>query len=59
MLEAHIRTLTSVSPVLAEGLLSEVTVHLSVTVCLAAVFDSECWALLAKPPGWDAVFYRH
>lgn len=36
--------------VLAEGLLSEVSVHLSMTACLADVFDSECWAMLAKPP---------
>lgn len=41
-----------------EGLLSEVTVHLSVTACLAGMFDSECWAMLAKPLRWDAVFYR-
>lgn len=41
---------------LAEGLLSEVRVHLSVTACLAGVFDSECWAILAKPTHWDAVF---
>lgn len=52
--------LTSVSSgtVLAEGLLSEVSVHLSMTACLAGVFDSECWAVLAKPPRWKAVFYR-
>lgn len=41
----------------AGGLLSEVTVHLSMTSCLAGMFDSECWAMLAKPPRWDAVFY--
>lgn len=42
---------------LAEGLLSEVSVHLSMTACLADVFDSECWAMLAKPPRWDAVSF--
>lgn len=36
-------------PVLAEGLLSGIRVHLSVTAALAGLCDSACWAGLPEP----------